>query len=144
MAQQYPLVSFHFQVEWGGTRLGFSEVSGLTVETNVIEYREGASPVYSVIKMPGLQKFQNITLKRGMVKGDNDFFNWWNTQKLNTVERRDVVIKLLNEEHAPVVVWKARNAFPVKIEWSDLKASSNEVLIESMEIAHEGLTVETE
>ncbi len=141
---QYPLVSLHFSVQWGGTRIGFSEVSGLTVETSVIEYREGSSADYSVIKMPGLRKFSNITLKRGMIKGDNEFFRWWNTQKLNTAERRDIIISLLNEEHNPVVVWKVKNAFPVKIEWSPLKASSNDVLIESMEIAHEGVVVETE
>ncbi|MGE5797232.1 MAG: phage tail protein [Ignavibacteria bacterium] len=139
---QYPLPSFHFKVDWGGIRIGFSEVSGLSVETNVIEYREGASPDYSVIKIPGLRKYSNIILKRGMIKGDNDFFNWWNSQKAGSAERRDVVISILDEEHKPVAVWKARNAFPAKIEWSSLNASSNEILIESMEITHEGLTFE--
>jgi phage tail-like protein len=141
---QYPLPSFHFKVDWGGTRIGFSEVSGLTVETNVIEYREGASPDYSVIKIPGLRKYSNIVLRRGMIKGDNDFFNWWNSQKAGTAERRDVVISILDEEHKPVAIWKARNVFPVKIEWSPLNAASNEILIESMEITHEGLTLETD
>src|SRR4030067_333674 len=112
---EYPLVSFHFQVQWGGTRMGFSEVSGLDMQTEVIEYREGSNPVYSSIKMPGLKKYSNITLKRGLVKGDNEFFQWWNTIKLNTVERRDVVISLLNENHEPVINWKVVNAFPVKI-----------------------------
>lgn len=139
---EYPLVSLHFQVQWGGTRMGFTEVSGLSVETEVIEYREGSSPEYSSRKMPGIHKYSNITLKRGIVKGDNDFFNWWKTINLNTVERRDVVVSLLNENHEPVVTWKLRNAFPVKIECSDLKAKGNEVAIESMEIAHEGLTIE--
>ena len=141
---EYPLVSLHFQVQWGGTRMGFTEVSGLTIETTVIEYREGSSPVYSSIKMPGIQKYSNITLKRGIVKGDNEFFNWLNTTKLNTVERRDIIISLLNENHEPVVNWKVRNAFPVKIECSSLKATGNEVAIETLEIAHEGLTLENE
>jgi phage tail-like protein len=141
---EYPLVSFHFQVQWGGTRIGFSEVSGLDMQTEVIEYREGSTPVYSSIKMPGLKKYSNITLKRGIVKGDNEFFQWWNSIKLNNVERRNIVVSLLNENHEPVVNWKVLNAFPVKIQCSDLKASGNEVAIETLEIAHEGVTIENE
>ncbi|MFT3933652.1 MAG: phage tail protein [Chitinophagaceae bacterium] len=141
---QYPIPKFHFQVDWGGTRIGFSEVSGLDVSTDVIEYRDGASPEYHKIKMPGMQKFSNITLKRGTFKGDNDFYNWYNTIALNTVERRDLVISLLNESHEPVVVWKIKNAFPVKVQSTDLKADGNEVAIETMEIAHEGLTIQNE
>lgn len=141
---QYPVPKFHFLVEWGGARIGFTEVSGLEVSTEVIEYREGSSPVYHKIKMPGMQKFANITLKRGTFKGDNDFFNWWNTVALNTIERRDVTISLLNENHEPVVVWKINNAWPVKVQSTDLKADGNEVAIESIELAHEGLTIQNE
>ncbi len=140
----YPLVKFHFQVDWGGTKIGFTEVSGLDVETEVVEYREGASPEYSKLKMPGMQKFSNITLKRGTFQSDNEFYQWWNTVKLNTIERRDITIKLLNEEHEPVVVWKVKNAWPSKIQSTDLKADGNEVAIESMEIVHEGLYIQNE
>lgn len=140
----YPLPVFHFQVEWGGTKIGFSEASGLNIETEAIEYRDGSSPVYSMQKMPGLIKYDNITLKRGVFKGDNEYYDWLNTIKLNVVERRDIMISLLNEEHEPVMVWKVRNAFPVKVEGPDLKADGNEVAIESIEIAHEGLTIENE
>ncbi len=111
----YPFPAFHFQVEWGGTRIGFSEVSGLNIENQVIEYRDGASPVYSVQKMPGIPKYGNITCKRGIVAADNQYFEWLNTIQLNQAERRDVTISLLNEEHSPVMVWKARNAFAVKV-----------------------------
>jgi phage tail-like protein len=144
MPAQYPLPIFHFTVEWGGKRVGFSEVSGLTQENQAIEYRDGSSPEYSSIKMPGLRKFTNITLKRGIVKSDNDFFKWLSTVKLNTVERRDLVISLLNEEHQPVMVWKVKNAFPVKVEGPQLKATGNEVAIESIEIAHEGLELQND
>ncbi|MBL7970116.1 MAG: phage tail protein [Prolixibacteraceae bacterium] len=140
----YPLVKFHFQVEWSGTKIGFTEVSGLDVETEVVEYREGSSPEYSKIKMPGMQKFSNITLKRGTFKSDNDYFKWWNTVKLNTIERRDITINLLNENHEPVVTWKVKNAWPTKIQSTDLKADGNEVAIESMELAHEGLTIQND
>jgi phage tail-like protein len=140
----YPLPVFHFRVEWGGQNVGFSEASGLTQEVQVIEYRDGNSPDYSTIKMPGLHKYNNITLKRGIMKGDNDFFKWLNTVKLNTIERRSLTISLLNEEHEAVMVWKAVNAFPVKVEGPGLKASGNEVAIESIELAHEGLTLQNE
>ena len=141
---KYPLPKFHFELEWGGTRLGFTEVTGLEVSTEVIEYRDGVSPEYHKIKMPGMQKFGNITMKRGTFKGDNDFFNWWNTVALNTIERRNVTISLLNENHEPVVVWKAKEAWPVKVQSTDLKADGNEVAIESIELAHEGLTIQNE
>jgi phage tail-like protein len=144
MPQQYPLPVFHFTVQWGGTRIGFSEVAGLTQENQAIEYRDGSFPEYSSIKMPGLRKFSNITLKRGVVKADNDFFKWLSTIKLNQVERRDIVVSLLNENHEPVMTWKAHNAFPVKVEGPGLKASGNEVAIESIEIAHEGLELQNE
>lgn len=138
----YPLPVFHFLVEWGGSKIGFSEVSGLNVENQVIEYRDGASPTYSGIKMPGLAKLGNITLKRGILPNDNEFFDWLNTTSMNKVDRRDLIISLLNEQHEPVVTWKVVNAFPVKVEGPSLKATGNEVAIESIEIAHEGLTIE--
>jgi phage tail-like protein len=144
MATNYPLVKFHFQVEWGGTKIGFTEVSGLDVETEVVEYRHGASPEYSKTKMPGMQKFSNITLKRGTFATDNEYYVWWNSVKLNTIERRDITISLLNEEHEPVVTWKVKNAWPAKVQSTDLKADGNEVAIETMELVHEGLTIQNE
>jgi phage tail-like protein len=140
----YPLPKFHFQVDMGIARIGFTEVTGLDVEHEVIEYRDGASREYSKVKMPGMTKFSNITLKRGVFASDNDYFNWWNTVKLNTVERRDITISLLNENHEPVMVWKVKNAWPAKIQSTDLKADGNETAIESMELVHEGLTIQNE
>lgn len=140
----YPLPKFHFQVEWGGASIGFTEVSGLDVQTDPIEYRDGASPEYTKIKMPGMQKYSNITMKRGSFQGDNDFFVWWNTVALNTIERRNVTISLLNESHEPVVVWKVKNAWPIKVQSTDLKADGNEVAIETIELAHEGLVIQND
>ncbi len=140
----YPIPKFHFQVQWGGTRIGFTEVTGLTIENEVIEYREGNSPEYNKIKMPGLHKYGNITLKRGIFTSDNDYFNWLNSVKLNTIERRDLIISLLNENHEPVVSYKVKQAWPVKIQAPDLKSDANEVAIESIELAHEGLIIQNE
>jgi phage tail-like protein len=142
--QDYPLPKFHFQVEWGGSRLGFTEVSGLEVETEMIEYRDGASPEYNKRRIPGLRKYANITLKRGTFANDNEFYDWWKKTALFENlddQRRDLTISLLNEAHEAVIVWTVKQAWPVKMTSTDLKADANEVAIETLELAHEGLEV---
>ena len=137
----YPLPKFHFSVAFGDKNINFSEVTGLDIQVEAIEYREGSSKTYSKIKMPGMKKFSNSTLKRGTFAGDKEFYLWIKTVNLNTVERRDVTISLLNENHEAVISWKITNAFPVKVQASDLKADGNEVAIETLELAHEGLDI---
>ncbi|WP_315561098.1 phage tail protein [Porphyromonas endodontalis] len=140
----YPLPSFHFEVRWSAEEkeaVPFTEVSGLSVENQVIEYREGNSKVYSTIKMPGLKKYGNVTLKRGAMAKDNSLFDWWNKAQLNKIERKNVVINLLDELHEPVITWTLQNAFPVKVDNANYNSTSNEVLIETIELAHEGLTL---
>ncbi|MFN2456865.1 MAG: phage tail protein [Chitinophagaceae bacterium] len=137
-----PLSAYHFIVDWGGANGAFSEISGLSIENEVIEYRNGNSTTQQATKMPGLRKYSNITLKRGLTKGDTDFYKWLNTVNLNKVEKRNVTISLLNENHEPVRVWKVRNAWPCKISGPHLKADGNEVAIETIELAHEGLEIE--
>ena len=89
-----------------------------------------------------MTEFGNITFKRGVFKGDNEFYQWLDTISLNKVERRDLTLSLLNENHEPVVTWKIKNAFPVKVTSTDLKADGSEVAIEQLDVAHEGLTIE--
>jgi phage tail-like protein len=141
----YPLPKFHFQVDWGGTRIGFTEVSGLEAETEVIEYREGSDKFYNRLKQPGLTKYSNITLKRGVFKGDFEFFQWWHKtfdfQEVNAKYRRTVVIKLLDESHNSIIDWTLLNAWPCRVKWGTLNAMANEVLMEELEITHEGLTL---
>lgn len=146
----YPLPKFHFLVEWAeGARMGFTEVSGLDFETEVIEYREGNSKKYNKLKQPGLTKYSNITLKRGTFEGDIAFFNAWKEtyyfQESNSTGskfRRTVTIKMLNENHEPILIWTLENAWPSKVQSTDLKADANEIAIETMELVHEGLTVQ--
>ena len=138
----YPIPVFHFQVEWGGTRIGFTEVSGLSTELQPIEYREGSSLNYNVTKMPGMPKFADISLKRGVFTKDNEFFQWITTVQLNKIERRDITISLLNENHEPVMVWKINQAWPSKVEGPSLKSTGNEVAIESITLVHEGINFE--
>src|SRR3712207_5818917 len=136
---QYPHPSYHFSVQWGGTRVGVAEVSGLTIERAVTEHHDGSDPGATARKMPGIVKFSNIVLKRGIMSGDNDFYNWFNTAQLNTVERRHMTIILLNEQHEPCVVWKVKNAFPCKYSGPELRANSSGVAFETLELAHDGL-----
>ena len=138
----YPHTKNHFQVEWGGRSIGFMEVSGLAMELDVVDYREGSSPENSVKKMPGLKKFSDIVLRRGIIKNDDDFYRWISTATFNQVERREVIISLLNEQHEPAVTWKLKNAFPSKLEYSSLNSQLSEVVIESLTLVHEGLIVE--
>lgn len=138
----YPLPVFHFSVDWGGTQLTFAEVTGLNIEVQPIEYRDGLNPEYSATKMPGLKKYGNLTLKRGVFAGDNEYFEWLKGIELNKPERRDIIISLLNENHEPVMTWKVVNAWPTKLTSPDLKASANEAAIETLELAHEGISVE--
>ena len=144
----YPLPKFHFQVEWNGKNIGFTEVTGLTVETEAIEYRHGASPEYNKTKQPGLIKYSNITLKRGTFKSDNDYFDWWKETKFFQENagtyRRDITISLLDETHSPIIVWKVKNAWPIKVQSADLKADANEISIESVELVHEGLVIQND
>ncbi|MFT3826058.1 MAG: phage tail protein [Chitinophagaceae bacterium] len=140
--KNWPLPKFYFSVDWGSQQnLQFHEVSGLDMESQALEYRHGNSKVFAPIKMPGMQKVSNVTMKKGVFKGDNTFFDWFNKIKMNTIERQAVTIKLLDEGGNPTMVWTLNNAFPVKITSTDMKADGNEVAIESLEIAFETMTI---
>ena len=136
------LTGINFQVDWGGGRIGFTEVSGLEAEIETIEYREGTSKEYTPIIIPGIKKYKNITLKRGIMLGDNDLFEWFDTVKPGEAEHRDITISLLNENYEPVVVWKVKDAFPVKLEGPILNASDSEIAIETLELSHTGFEIE--
>ena len=137
-----PYLNFNFTVDIGvGDELGFSEVEGLAGEIEVIEYREGADRVNTARKLPGLAKYANVTLKRG-ITGRTDLFEWWKSVRDGQVQRRNVTITLLDEQRQPVLRWLLRNAWPVKIEGPALNATGNEVAIETLELAHEGLEID--
>ena len=136
----WPLVRFQFRVVYDNMEFIFQEVKGLSAETQVIEYRHNNSKVFDTIKMPGIQKLGNVTLKKGIFKGDDDLWKNFNAIK-NTAKKTTVVISLLDESNAVAMSWNLSNAFPTKITAADMKADSNEVAIETMEIAHEGLTI---
>ena len=140
MPHEYPIPRFHFQVDWGGAKISFTEVTGLVMEREKIEYRHSDSKDFNKIAMPGLVKNNNITMKRGKFEGDFDYNAWLEDVANERVEgRRDVIVRLLNEKHVPVAAWSAVRCFPVKITAPDLKSDANEIAVESIEVAHEGL-----
>ena len=94
----WPLPKFYFTVDWGSqTDLAFQEVIGLDEEAQIIEYRHGNSPEFSTIKMPGLKKYFPVTMKKGVFPKDLAFFDWFKKINMNTIERQDVIVKLLDE-----------------------------------------------
>lgn len=141
-ASIWPLPKFHFSVDIGDMKdLAFQEVTGLETETQIIEYRAGNSKQFSTVKMPGISKVGNVTLKKGIFVKDNKFSDWYTQISMNLIKRVPVVIKLLDEKGNPTMVWTLQNAWPTKVSGTDLKADGNEVAVETLEIAHEGLTI---
>jgi phage tail-like protein len=137
----WPLPKFYFEVKWDNAVMHFQEVTGLDAEAQPIEYRHGDSPQFSTIKMPGLKKFSDVTLKKGVFKSDNRFWDWFNQIKMNTIKRKPVTISLLDEAGAPTMVWTLTNAWPSKVTGTDLKAEGNEVAVETIIICYESLTI---
>ncbi len=135
-----PYASFNFLLEIDGiAKAGFSEVTGLNAETNVIEYREGGDATNTMRKLPGLEKYGNVTLKRG-VSADPELFKWHKAVMDGDIVRDEAMsIVLLNEKREESVRWNLRQAWPAKWVGPDLKAGANEIAIESLELAHEGV-----
>ena len=138
----YPMSSYRFLADWGGTRNDFTEVYGLDITIDVIDYHEGADPNRVSRKIPGIIRFKNIILRRAIVKGDNEFYNWINTIIQNQAERRDIKITLLNDTGEPLINWYIKSAFPVRLSGPFLNANSSNIAMEELEITHEGLVVE--
>ncbi len=139
----WPLPRFHFKVSFGDKgEIAFQEVSGLDSESDIIEYRAGNNANFSTVKMPGLQKSSNVTMKKGIFKSDTALYDYFNEIKMNTIARQNVTIQLLDEEHNPMFTWTLKNAFPLKVSGTDLNAQNNEMAVEEIVMAHEGLIFE--
>jgi phage tail-like protein len=139
----WPMPKFRFEVDLGVGQesVSFQEVSGLDVENQIREYRKSDSSLFSTEKMPGIVKYGNITMKRGVFVNDNTFWKWHAEIQMNTIKRRTVLIKLLDENGSVTMQWQLNNAWPTKITSTDLKSDGNEVAIDTLEIAHEQLII---
>jgi phage tail-like protein len=131
-----PYGGFNFLVEIDGiTQAGFQEVSGLDVSTDASDYREGSDPIHTR-KLPGLNKYTPITLKRGITDSD-ELWKWRATVIAGNVERRNGSIILLDQTGQEKLRWNFFNAWPSKWTGPALNATSSSVAVESLEITHE-------
>lgn len=135
----YPHGRFRYKVEIDGLEAGgFSEVTGYDASIDVIEYREG-DMVQTPMKIPGLKKYGNITLKQGLATS-RVLYDWIIAGVNGAVDRKTITITLLDEEEAPAASWQVINAWPMKYTAPEFNATSSEIAIETLEIAHEGMT----
>jgi phage tail-like protein len=135
-----PFKVFNFLVEIDGvTRAGFSEASGLESETAVIEYRAGNE--HAARKLPGLTRYANIVLRRGVTQ-DRELWDWRQNIVDGNPDRRNGSIILLDDQRQAVVRWSFREGWISKWQGPAFNAKSNEVAIETIEIAHEGLELD--
>ena len=131
----WPVPKFYFRVKFGEQAItgSFQEVSGLEAPNLETEYRHGDSNQFSNNRKPG-----NITLKKGFLGKDN-FLQWYEVTKLNTLRKETVTIQLIDEKGNAAMTWTLLNAWPTRISGPDLNSNTNEILIEVLELAHEGL-----
>lgn len=140
----WPLPEFYFKVTLGSKGvISFKEVSGLDVEYDVIEYRAGDSKDFTKVKMPGLRKNGDVTLKKGMFKEDKNLRKWIEEVNMNLIERQAVTISLLDEGGNEVHTWKLINAWPKKMTVEGFKAEGNSAAMETLILAHEGIVKAT-
>jgi len=141
MNQPSAFSSFRFRIEIDGiTQAVFSEVAIGETTIEAIDYREGNEPAH-VRKLPGLTKYGNITLKWGAT-ASNELFNWWKAGADGNVQRRNMVVSLLDEQRNVVKRWVMHNVWPVRYAVSPLVAMEGCVVIETLECAVESLEAE--
>ena len=139
-ARRDPLAGIRFLEEIDGLIVGgFSEVQGLEAEIETEEYREGGVNGF-IHRLPKMTRQSNLTLKRGLTGSDVLWF-WFKDASDGWVSRRDGSIILLDEHGEEAWRWNFAGAYPVKWTGPELRADSSSIAVESIELAHQGLTV---
>jgi phage tail-like protein len=145
MPNYYPPVGFHFKVEVqnlpaNDNDVRFTEVSGLSMEMGTEEIAEGGENRF-IQKYPTRTKYPELVLKRGLLV--NSEILTWIRECLEDykIQPKTIFIKLLNEEHQPLLTWNVVNAYPTKWSVSDLNASNNAVVIESLQFFYQYFTL---
>jgi phage tail-like protein len=134
-----PYQAHNFLVEIEGILAGsFSECSGLQVETETLDYREGGNNDY-VHRFAGPTKYPSLILKHGITQIDG-LWNWHQDVTQGTVNRKNGTIYLLDKSHTPVMYWNFKEAFPVKYTGPDFRADTASIAFESVELTHRGLS----
>lgn len=144
----YPLPIYNYRVtlyvDGEAEVMGFAEVSGLVMEYEPVTYKHGLSFVMGSKIIPGMKKPLQITLKRGVVKGNSYLKDWISntySDPFYSSAKRDVVIDLCDETAVPLVRWTVQGALPIKLEAPTFDANSNDVAIESLELIAHGLKI---
>jgi phage tail-like protein len=141
MTRPDPYAGFRFLVEIDGVAsAGFTEVSGLSAGIEPVDYREG-SDRGAARKLPGLRKFDDVTLKRGFT-ANRDLWDWFKSGLDGAVQRRTVRIILLGEDRTPVGRWILREAWISRWEGPHLATGGSDVAMETIVLVHEGLDFE--
>lgn len=147
--RENPYGAFNFQVEFPGVGIegdallgGFSEVSGLNAEVEAIEYRNGNDRTLAPRRLPGLARYADVTLKRGVI-GDLTLYQWFEQSLQGSAQRADGRIHLLDEARQVVMTWRIRNAWPVKLTGPCLNAVASEIAVEELVLTHDGIEIES-
>jgi phage tail-like protein len=138
MPNNDPSINFQFRVEIDGmTTANFTEVILPEALTEIIEYREGDSHT-TVRKLSGLTTYGNLILSRGL-KSDTELYDWWRHTEQGNIERRNLVVVIMDQSGEEQARFEFRETWPIRYKASDLKATGSEVVVETIEIAHEGM-----
>lgn len=145
---EYPLAVYNYKVEIGSDAVAFTEVTGLSTGFETTTFKESqvesGIPGPRVMHMPAQSTAATVTLKKGIVRGASvaALYNWISATQLNQIEKKDIFVRLCDENGDPVFSWKVSNAFPTKLEAPGFDANSNDVALESMELMADGITME--
>lgn len=141
IAVQYPIPTYRFIVTLGDEQVPFTSASGLDINFDTIEYRDGTGNWF---KMPGQRQVPNITLSKGVFPGKNVMYEWINSIQLNQVEKKDIMISLTNEAGTEVLVsWNVSNAFPTSLTSPSFDATSNEIAVQQITLMADRVSIQT-
>jgi phage tail-like protein len=141
-ARQDPYLDFNFLVEIDNVAAaGFSEAELPAGRMEVVAYREGTDRTSAARLLPGRVEYRPLVLRRGFA-GDASLYQWWQAVAQGTLDRRNVSVVLLDEQRQEVARWNLRRAWPAKYSGPSLNALGNDVAIETLELAHEGIELE--
>lgn len=143
-----PYGAFNFQVEFpdigidgASARGGFSDVSGLHAEVEAIEYRNGNERTLATRKLPGLARYTDVTLRRGVI-GDLTLWNWFKQSLQGQPQRATGRIHLLNESHDAIVMsWQLRDAWPIRFSGPSLSGKTSDIAVDEIVLAHGGIEI---
>ncbi|MFW7226979.1 MULTISPECIES: phage tail protein [unclassified Serratia (in: enterobacteria)] len=140
IAVQYPIPTYRFVVTLGDDKVPFTSASGLDINYDTIEYRDGAGNWF---KMPGQRQATSITLSKGVFPGENALYAWINSIQLNQVDKKDIIISLTNDAGTEVLMsWNISNAFPTSLSSPSFDASSNEIAVQQITLMADRVSIQ--